>query len=312
MIRSTDICVVTPTYRRASQLGRMLGGLANQSAMVGKIIIADGGGDAGAIANDFADRLPLVVVECPSKGQIAQRNYALGFVDDDFYIILYMDDDIVLDINCIKTLVKFWNSQKIEPAGVGLNIVNMPKQNDNMLRRLFIMGARPMGRVLASGYNTPVTGVPVDLEAQWLTGGATAWRRDILRKYRNAPVPTSWAVGEDLMFSYPISKVERLVVCAAALCDHVDEAPPITFSGGRFRAYRGVVSRYVFVRANPELRQVAFFWMIFGQLLGRLVRGIAGRRSEWGYLLGTAEALRDCLANSRRTDVNDLLSDRAH
>lgn len=312
MISAEDVSILTPTFRRHAQLRRMLTALAGQSVQVGQIVIADGGRDATDLVAEYAGKLPVEWLDCEVRGQIAQRNLGLTRIRAACRVVLYLDDDIVLAPDCIAQLLAFWNAQEREPAGVGLNITNMPQQPDGLFRRLFLMGTRPMGRVLVSGYNTPVTGVAHNLDSQWLTGGATAWRRDVLEAYLNAPVQTSWAVGEDLMFSYPISKQERLAVCAAALCTHEDEAPAMTFAGGRFRAYRGVVSRYVFVRAHPELRQLAFFWMIFGQLLGRLVRGISGRRSEWGFLVGTVEALRDCVVNARRSEVSDMLADRAH
>jgi glycosyltransferase involved in cell wall biosynthesis len=309
MILAEHISIVTPTYRRHAQLTRMLSALSHHTEKVGQIIIADGGRDAEVLIAGFAEALPLEWMDCEVRGQIAQRNAALVKLRADCRVVLYMDDDIVLAPDCIAVLVAFWNAQPTAPGGVGLNILNMPDQPDSPFRRLFLMASRPMGKVWKSGYNTPVTGTETDFAAQWLNGGATAWRRDVVERHRNAAVKTSWAVGEDLMFSYPISKVEALRVCAAARCTHEDDAPPVSFAGGRFRAYRGVVSRYVFVRSNAELSSMLFFWMIFGQILGRLARALRGQRAGWGYLVGTLEASRDCLLKTGAKDFASLLSE---
>lgn len=304
------ISIVTPTYRRHTQLRRMLDALSTQTVAVGQIIIADGGRDAGELVAEYADVLPVVWVDCTVRGQIAQRNHALGLLSERSEVVIYMDDDIVLAPDCIETLVKFWNEQKAAPAGVGMNITNMPEQRDNFARHVFVMQSRPFGKVLKSGYNTPVTGVTENIEVQWLTGGATAWRRDILEAHANRPVETSWAVGEDLMFSYPVGKREKLLVCAAALCVHEDEAPVLNFPSGRFRAYRGVVSRFVFVRQHDELSRGLFVWMIFGQALGRVARALMGRPGEWGALVGTVEALMGCLRHFASQNPEVLLADK--
>ena len=305
-----EISIITPTYKRHFQLRRLLGSLRAQSVQIGQILVADGGCDAEHMVAEYADDLPVEWVACKIRGQIAQRNHALGRLRQECRYVIYLDDDIVLDADCIEVLVSFWNKQTQEPAGVGLNIINMPSQKNSVFRHVFFMQSRPYGLVLRSGYNTPVTGVETDIEAQWLAGGATIWRRDILARHANAPVATAWAVGEDLSFSYPIAKTEPLLVCAAARCRHEDNPPAQNFKSGRYRAYRGVIARFVFVKRHDELSRAMFIWMTLGQVLGRLARAITMRPGEWGALVGTVEALLRCLRYIGARDTDALLADQ--
>ena len=74
-----------------------------------------------------------------------------------------------------------------------------------------------------------------DTNVNWLLGGATAWSRDILDKYQH-PVDfkTRWAVCEDLMFSYPLSKTHKLAVVHDAVAYHNENYNDMSFKKKRF------------------------------------------------------------------------------
>lgn len=274
----------------------MLRTLSEQTVKPGQIIIADGGRDAENIIAPYLDLLPVHWLDCPRPGQVIQRNVALECLGDDIRAIIYMDDDIQLEPNAIEQLLNFWNSQTKEPAGVSFNLTNMPAQEDNFYRHLFFMRTDVKGQVLKSGYNTPVVGLEEDIRSQWLIGGATCWRRDILRDFKNQEIPSRWAITEDLMFSYPVHKAgEALFVCASARGAHIDDTPTETFGAGWFRGNSAVLWRYMFVTAHAELSLWMFFWMVFGQIPGRVAQGMLGRGWHFGYALGYGRGLLLCL-----------------
>ena len=70
------------------------------------------------------------------------------------------------------------------------------------------MPINPKGTVFSSGYNSPISNLNESIKSQWLLGGATLWRRDILEKTQVEKKSMNWAIGEDLIFSYPLSKKE--------------------------------------------------------------------------------------------------------
>lgn len=289
-----QVAVITPTKGRHRQLTHLLQTLASQADRPGQVLIADGGRDAALVVDRFKDLLPVEWVDCPMPGQIVQRNHALTRLRDEIRLVIYFDDDIQLQHDALQILLKFWNSRPVQPAGVSFNITNMPAQPDSTLRRLFLSPSEPKGRVFRSGYNSPVSNLASDLTPQWLIGGATAWRRDLLEQERAEPITSRWAICEDLIFSYPVGKREPLYVCAAAQVLHVDDEPTETYKAGLFRGRNATIWRYYFVTRHPELSKLAFFWMVFGQSLGRLVSALTGKGWQFGYIFGNAVGLAVC------------------
>ena len=291
-----QIAVITPTKGRHKQLRCLLTTLAAQSLQVGQIIIADGGRDAEALVDEFTDQLPVEWLDCPEPGQVIQRNLALTKLKDEIRVIVYFDDDIQLSKRAVETFVDFWNAQDQEPGGVSFNLTNMPNQPDSWFRHLFCMGSRPKGRVLKSGYNTPAVNISEDLESQWLIGGATGWRRDVLFKFRNPNLPSKWAITEDLMFSYPVHKAgEKLFVCAGADGKHIDDTPVDAFQAGVFRGRAAILWRCMFMRAHDEFSSLQFYWMMLGQIIGRMGQGIFRGTHHFGYAWGYVIGLGSCL-----------------
>lgn len=294
-IAPNEVAVITPTKGRHRQLTRLLETLSAQTAQPGQVLIADGGRDANALVALFHGRLSVEWVDCPLPGQIVQRNHALTLLRDEIRMVIYFDDDIQLQPDALQVLLEFWNSRQTQPAGISFNITNMPAQPNNAIRRLFLSPTEPKGRVFRSGYNAPVSNLSADLEPQWLVGGATAWRRDLLDHERAEPITSRWAICEDLIFSYPVGKREPLHVCAAAQVLHVDNEPVETYKAGLFRGRNATIWRYYFVTRHAELSKLAFFWMVFGQSIGRLASALTGKGWQFGYIFGNLAGMAICL-----------------
>jgi GT2 family glycosyltransferase len=309
LVRPDDVCIITPTKGRHRQLTNLLRTLSQQTLRVGRIIIADGGRDAEAVVAPFADRLPVRWLDCPQPGQVIQRNLALKELPPGVEVVIYLDDDIQLQADAIENLLRFWNAQEIAPAGISLNITNNPEQPDNVFRHLFFMGSEPFGKVLRSGYNTPVTRLRENIESQWLIGGATAWRKDIVLATANQPIASRWAITEDLMFSYGLWKSgERLLACADARVQHIDDTPTETFQVGLFRGNNATIWRYFFVAQHPELSKAQFFWMMTGQTLSRLGGALRGNPRQFGYFLGNLQGMVSCARSMMfGTDIKQFL-----
>jgi glycosyltransferase involved in cell wall biosynthesis len=286
-ISASDICVIIPTFNRTKQLNRLLKTLTQQTVSVGSIIVADGMGSAKEVIDKYIDHLPVKWLNCPVQGQITQRNYALKELPSTFKVVIYFDDDIQIESNAIEEMVIFWNNQSTVPAGVSFYITNLIEQPDNILRHLFYMATEPSGKVWKSGYNSPCGNKEHNMSSQWLPGGVTAWRKDVLDTYYIPDISTRWAVCEDLIFSYPVGKNETLYVCAKAKVKHIDDITKLGFYKCLERGKNTVLWRLYFVSNNPELSVLLFFWMNIGLLFGYGIRSINGGQDQMGYLVGT-------------------------
>ena len=268
MINSLDVSIIVPTKDRPHHLKNLLESIKKLNVKIGQILIADGSGSVSDIVCLYKKQLNIRWLKCPELGQINQRNYALNFVNSNTKIIAYLDDDLILHKNSVKNILDFWNNTKPTPGGVSFNITNLCPQPNNLLRKIFYMQLKPPGKVLASGYNTPIVNIKNDVKSDWLLGGATLWRKDILFDNKVSKFSSNWAISEDLIFSYPISKKENLYVCSNAKVLHFDEEEIMTNDKIYLRSKLGVLRRYEFVCNNKNLYKSLFIWMILGQLIG--------------------------------------------
>lgn len=287
-----DLAILVPTKDRPAKIAKLLDSLAAQQEPCGRIVIVDGGQSVRDLVMSYADRLPVEHHPCIPPGQIRQRNLGISVLDDRTPLVACLDDDIVLEAGAVGTMIAFWNRCEPATAGVGFNITNTPPEPRTWIRDVFFLSGPVPGRVLKSGATTSNCQVTTDIRAEWLCGGATVWRLDILRRFSHKPVATRWAIAEDIVFSYPISKQYPLYVCAAAQVRHEHEADYRVAHPYRFHGWTQALFTMHFVESNADLSRAAFLWMIAGTVVGRVAVGTATfERRHLEFALGQVQAV---------------------
>ena len=185
-----------------------------------------------------------------------------------------LDDDIVLLPSALEKMIECWNRCSADTAGISFNIINMPADRHNWLKGVMGLSGPVQGRVLRSGRSTPIAPVTVDIAAEWLCGGATVWRLDVLTKYSNREAHARWAPLEDLIFSYPIGKRHPLYVCAAAEVRHEHVYDHNVRMKYAYYGRTETLWRLFFVESNHELSRVRFLWLQVTTILARLFMAI--------------------------------------
>lgn len=269
---ATDIAFIVPTKDRPAQIEKLLESLFRQTQTCGRIVVVDGGKCIEHIISKFRGRLELEYIQCSIPGQIRQRNMGIEALGTKYRLVGFLDDDLVLEPDALEKMVEFWNQIEIGTAGVGFNITNVPPFRHSFILGLFAMSSTKPGVVLKSGYNVCINHIPVSSRSQWLGGGYTVWRSDILNLFTQNTLNTRWAIGEDLRFSYPIGTQYPLYVCADAKVRHehvFDQSSP-----GKVYWYRGrksVISQFYFVQLHAEnFSRLACLWMLLGKCTLRL------------------------------------------
>ena len=274
MYTTKDLAVIIPTKDRPKQVKRHLESLAGQNCELERVIVVASGQDIKDIVLGFKEKLPVEYYRSES-GQIRQRNLGISKLNDLTKLVATMDDDITYKKNAINNMIDFWNKLNNEVAGIGFNIVNLEKHRYSPLKHLFGMSAKNPGRVLKSGVNTWITNVNQNIKTQWLNGGATVWRKDILLKYKNEPLRSKWAIYEDVIYSYNIGKQHRLYVCSAAqveVDDSVSYQTKVKF--GYFSSNSIVLWRYLFILKNEELSKTNFFLVMMIHVVSNFIKSI--------------------------------------
>jgi len=274
--KARDLSLIIPTKDRPEKIKNLMKNIAAQTASCGRVIVVDGGKSVMDVVLSFSDRLDVEYYECRPPGQIRQRNIGIGMLNAENRLVGFLDDDLMLEANAVEEMIALWNSVDAETAGIGFNIVNEPMHQYSKLRHFFCMDHVSMGRVLSSGINTSINNISNDIKTQWLGGGYTVWRHQILNEFPQKNLNTKWAVGEDLRFSYPIGKQYPLYVSARAKVHHHhihDQAAP-----GKLYGYRGrkvAMASVYFVLSHKELSLFACYWMLSCLAAGKFIKGFA-------------------------------------
>lgn len=308
-----DIAFIIPTKDRPDKIRNTLQALASQTEKCGRVIVVSSGRNIQQIIDEFSGRLKIDYFECDPPGQIRQRNLGISKLDSSTRLAGFLDDDIILQPDAIEKLIAFWNQQDPDTAGIGFNITEDTGVRQSPLRRLVKGSFRlmiPPGRVFRSGFASSFGNVDKSIRTDWLNGGTTVWRQDIVMNSDHREINVSWAINEDVIFSYPIGKRHPLHICAEARAkhDHGINAPDRQRYYIRGKAW--ALWHLYFVSLHKELSSFFYSVMVFRRfLVGSAIvlfysRDKAFIKYYFGMIVG---AFRGLLALSRKRDLVELL-----
>ncbi|MHB8108406.1 MAG: glycosyltransferase family 2 protein [Syntrophorhabdaceae bacterium] len=291
-----DAAFIIPTKDRPEKIKNLLASLKAQTLIPGRIIIIDGGKSVESVVREFGS-LPVEHYTCNPPGQIRQRNMGIGLLDDRTRLVGFLDDDIVLEADAFEKMIDFWNESDLATAGIGFNNISIDIPGDaGIFSRLMPHRKRP-GKVLRSGLNTSFENISSHIKTQWLGGGYTIWRQDILSEFTQDVLNTRWATGEDLRFSYPIGKKYPLYVCASARVRHehvFDQAPKAHIH--RYQGRKEALAIFYFVSSHSELSRLLCLSSLSVSAFGKFIVGVISLNSRLvRFAAGRAEGIFICL-----------------
>jgi glycosyltransferase involved in cell wall biosynthesis len=292
-----DIAFIIPTKDRPQKITNLLQSIAGQKMMCGRIIIINGGQCIKDIVVAFSGALPIEYHDCQPPGQIRQRNMGITLLDSRTKLVGFLDDDIVLEPQALEKMVACWNRVDENTAGIGFNVINVPNHIHSFLRGFMLASSPVAGKILSSGVNVSIQNIRNDILPQYLGGGYTVWRREIIEEYHQENLNTRWAWGEDVRFSYPIGKKYPLYVCAEAKVRHehiYDQAPPAHVH--QYQGRQGAIAIFYFVSSHSELSRPACLWMLSASAIANfVVGGMTLNPSLLKYAAGRIKGISICL-----------------
>lgn len=285
---SSSIAIIIPTKDRPDKIKNLLESLLIQSVPVNQIIIVDGGKSIKSLVLSYIENLPVEYYSCYPPGQIKQRNLGISKLKDNILLVATLDDDLVLFEDSIEKMLKFWNEECPEDTGgVSFNIVNCIPEKHNLLKGISGLTGPTPGRVLKSGRNTPILNIKADIRSEWLCGGATVWKKNILVDNSFSEKNTKWAISEDLIFSYPIGKKFPLYVCSKARVNHEHVYDQNIKHKFRYYGKTETLWRFYFVESNKNLSRSFFYWSQAAMIIGRLILGcVKFNKRHFDFALG--------------------------
>jgi glycosyltransferase involved in cell wall biosynthesis len=271
-----SVSVVIPTRDRPDLLRRCIESVAAQDLRPREVIVMDDGTLDVSSLRAFCEScgLPLIHRAKGTPGTCASRNQGASAARGDY--VLFLDDDVVLDPGYVRAVVRAFAEDRAGTlGGVGGSMEEPPAGSSRaarglfrLLRLLFLLESRTPGRVLPSGFRTQARRTAVARDVEILSTSNSCYRRvviDAVQFDERLDRLSGYAYGEDVDFSYRVSRRWRLRVIPEATGRHLC-APPHFVSRRRLeRIY--LIHHYLFLKrvlGRTPARVAAFAWALAG------------------------------------------------
>jgi GT2 family glycosyltransferase len=267
------LCFIIPTKDRPFELGRLFSSISNQGVLPSQMVVVDGGEPGVKNIVEKFPRLPIDYIQVHPPGLTRQRNAGLNAVRKDIDLVGFLDDDIVLEADCIKNLLDFWEHAPADIGGTGLNIIDniYPSKPAWFFKLFFIRDGNP-GHVLKSGRNVPYCPAQKTHEVQWLCGGATVWLKKVFEKFTFDEWYSAWGIGDDVDFSYRAGREYSFMVVSDAKVRHLETGIPPERQ--YLRAYIATMNNMYFAQKHREFSKILSAWSFFGQGVAFIIKGL--------------------------------------
>jgi len=201
-----------------------LDSLRNQTRVPDELVIVDASDndDTKNMLEEQGNQLPFdVVYRSTAPGLTRQRNIGISLSRGS--LLFFFDDDVVLETEFIKIVFgSFDEFKNFHVAGIMgriANISNPLRSWEWLFKKIFFLSDFGQGRVKLSG----LPSIRVDDELSFvesLSGGCTAYVREVFDHYRFDENLKGYAYLEDVDFSYRVGKEYRLLYQPKARLKH--------------------------------------------------------------------------------------------
>ena len=202
------------------------------------------------------------VIITHSKGQVAQRSE--GFLASKYPLVLQLDDDIILNNDCLEQMANYLNHNEIKTAVCPMLYEKISKKyhlfltqskNSSLIEKIifFIINGKKgyePGKISKSGVNMGLPEFPKTWKGvEWIPGACILHRKENLINYDYYPLKGK-AYGEDLFHSQIlINNGIKLVRLGKAKC-FVDFSSSKVSLLGLFKTY------YFYFKSMREFNKI--------------------------------------------------------
>jgi GT2 family glycosyltransferase len=295
-----QVSIIIPTYNRTGDLSQCLDSIIMQSQLPGEVIIVDNGDNDEAknlIENrnrEFEERdvsLKYIKNERENSLTVAKN---IGVQNTTWEIIVFLDDDIILDKNYLKEILRIYQEY---PAAVGVE--GFIEQEEllkirNTAYKIFFLYhlERNRCRTLPTGCVTYPYELDSIIPCQWLSG-ASSYKKQILEEFKFDEKLKKYSDGEDLEFSYRVFKRYPGALYLTPYARLIHKTSPAGRIPNRELIYmREVYGLYLFYKFfNTKFQnKFIYVWSRVGRTVLTLARAIIkqppGIMTELRYLMG--------------------------
>jgi glycosyltransferase involved in cell wall biosynthesis len=275
MTISDNISVIIPTKDRPNELKRFLQSLDAQSLQPDELIIVDGSKNENTFSliseKKITSKYYIKYIKS-EPGLTKQRN--IGINESQGKYIFFFDDDVILNSKFIQVIYETFNHfEHFNIGGVMGRITNVTINNclkhkfDKIFKKLFFLTELGTGKIKLSGFPSVRNDENLSV-VNILSGGITAYKRDVFVDFCFDENLTGYSYLEDIDFSYRVSQKFRLLYQPLARCEHF----ATTFKEADARSLRKMLARNHFYLFKKNIPKDLFHLYAFGMsLIGLLI-----------------------------------------
>ena len=130
----------------------------------------------------------------------------LGARESQGEIVLFLDDDVVLEKDYLENLVEVWerekNNQKL--AGVSGLMKNAPRKSlfEKIFLKLFFLSSKRLWAILPWGYQVWNYEMKKEEKVEWIPGYNSSFRKEIFKKFKFKELQPGRTALEDIEFCW--------------------------------------------------------------------------------------------------------------
>lgn len=264
-----------------------------QTLLPDEIIVVDAS-DSDSLKNRLEQKFGgniNIIYNHSTPGLTHQRNVGVGISSGD--IVFFLDDDVVLDIDFIKEILKVYQTDKEKTfGGVYGRIINKSPGSHqlasvyapfrNIFSKIFFLEKGSAdGRFRLSGFPTYPHAVDKVVSVECVPGGLTAYRREVLNEFKFDENLHGYCYMEDDDFSYRVSRVYQNVYTPLAKVIHNESPLARDNTYGKMKML--IENHYYLFHKNfpqDSVHRLAFWWSVVGLIVKMFVtldyRGLNG------------------------------------
>ncbi len=286
MKQLVNFAILIPTRNRPEKVMKLLESISSSKVVPQQIVVVASGTDISGEISPFRKKLPITYVFSKEGGQVNQKKLGLSNIHPEIEWVAFLDDDVLVQSDtfesAFKSIVSLERAHGERIVGVGLGITPTSRAISarSLMRKagyFFLLYKKKPGIVLSSGHATSYQECARPTFTEWLNG-VSMWRREISLRYCSIGINPKYAACEDLIFSYPESRLGKLLFLPHSRVTYQD------FETTNFENIEVIESaafnRMFFVLSNSELSKWKCLWSQVGRCLYALaVKDANGSRN---------------------------------
>jgi GT2 family glycosyltransferase len=255
--------VVICTRNRNKELTKALDSIQSQTQHPDLVLIVDSSDIFKHVIGDYKFKINHIQSE---KNLTFQRNKALKMLSDlqDDARIHFFDDDVILGDRYIEKISENFDVFS-HIDGICARTSEILDKKPNIYMRIFMLDSIHSGRLLRSGVNVSFRKVDANYEVDWFPGCCMSYRFEKIRNltFDESRKGVGW--GEDVDFSYRLSKECRLL-CVPDL--EIMHSLSVTNRDSKIVQYFRVIENRFKLAQIPQskVHEIFILWSLIGEI----------------------------------------------